>query len=717
MYKVSLKRGLGYGGLFAVLLAFLYPVQYAMHVFSENSYNFERAQSLSGRVAMGRFDLYGPGLDYIPFSVIMCAMLMMLAPLVLALIFNGYMYSKSASDVFHAMPLRRETMLCANAAAAMTLIAVPVAACTLATSVMSIIRFGFDGVIFAGQLSNIIGWLICQFAVYAVVTLVGVLVGTVFDTVIFSGMLLLSPLVIYLLVSSVNACFLYGYAQNDMSLVLYLSPVTAMPIHFAFYLGGEIMAFALYLAVGVLAFWLAAFLYKRRKSELAQSHNTRGVLPIIGKFLATFIIGVMFGLFFYVSGNKTFIPWVAIMGAVTYVVAEVILARGFHTLLKSLPVGAATVALTVALCLMPMCGGFGFETYVPEPDAVEYADITDYTGLFENDVNSLYSRDWRSRVRFEAGSPALETLNSLHKKIIENRTDEKYKTRSFGIFYHLKDGSTVQRRYEIGIGGEIGYNLLELQTQQEYIRQKSAAFNVEPSEVKTWTITSVHTGKRNSLNLNSEKTAQLLSAIQEDLLARTPDGLLEPQLAYWSIEFTAEKQIVEDEFNSYIDNAGASFVLTADMSRTSGLLGQWGYDAKTPDDLSDCTSARISRETAAADYYSSSDGAVSMFIPGGNDAGDDYIYDQIYGKEYVSVEAQSAVTAEFALDENAGFVEVNDPEQIKKLAEGALGTCSMDESVYRVIYTYDDYDSAYLTLLAADSLPKDVLALLTGESR
>ena len=68
----------------------------------------------------------------------------------------------------------------------------PVVASDLVISVAQVFQFGFDAQRLGWLWLECLGWLICAFAVYAVTTFVSVCVGTVFDTLVFSGVLLLS---------------------------------------------------------------------------------------------------------------------------------------------------------------------------------------------------------------------------------------------------------------------------------------------------------------------------------------------------------------------------------------------------------------------------------------------------------------------------------------------------------------------------------------------
>lgn len=68
------------------------------------------------------YSFEGLGCNFAGVSIVFFLMIALLAPMILALVLNSYMHSKKASDVYHAIPVSRGTLLTANAAVGMTIV-------------------------------------------------------------------------------------------------------------------------------------------------------------------------------------------------------------------------------------------------------------------------------------------------------------------------------------------------------------------------------------------------------------------------------------------------------------------------------------------------------------------------------------------------------------------------------------------------------------------
>lgn len=181
------------------------------------------------------YSFEGLGCNFAGVSIVFFLMIALLAPMILALVLNSYMHSKKASDVYHAIPVSRGTLLTANAAVGMTIVGLPLAASNLFIMAVQIAKFGFLPDVTAYLWLDALGWMICGFAIYAVTTFVSVCVGTVFDTFVLSGTLLLAAPVLSALGLTVTELFLFGWSAgvDALTFVTRLSPVTLMIERFA----------------------------------------------------------------------------------------------------------------------------------------------------------------------------------------------------------------------------------------------------------------------------------------------------------------------------------------------------------------------------------------------------------------------------------------------------------------------------------------------------
>ena len=320
LYRVILHRNRGYLWLYSALVAVCYPLLFALEAFKRvDPAEAARIQAYAPET-LAQNPLYfysfeGLGCNFAGVSIVFFLMIALLAPMILALVLNSYMHSKKASDVYHAIPVSRGTLLTANAAVGMTIVGLPLAASNLFIMAVQIAKFGFLPDVTAYLWLDALGWMICGFAIYAVTTFVSVCVGTVFDTFVLSGTLLLAAPVLSALGLTVTELFLFGWSAgvDALTFVTRLSPVTLMIERFAIADGtlgasspirlfgpgrlpGANLALLVWLALGLLIFLAAVRVYRRRRTEVAETTSSRGVLQALVKLAGTAVCGVTAGL-------------------------------------------------------------------------------------------------------------------------------------------------------------------------------------------------------------------------------------------------------------------------------------------------------------------------------------------------------------------------------------------------------------------------------------
>lgn len=149
--------------------------------------------------------------------------------------------------------------------------------------------------------------------------------------------------------------FLFGWSGGGIRVPGYLSPVTlaVMRILDGMTYGPEQgrmaaksgVALLVWLAIGALVLLAARRLYRVRRTEIAETTASRGVLQFIVKLFGVAVCGGMAGLFTYLVQDPEraapyTVMWTAITGLLTYLVLEAVLNRGFKTLVRRLPAGA-----------------------------------------------------------------------------------------------------------------------------------------------------------------------------------------------------------------------------------------------------------------------------------------------------------------------------------------------------------------------------------------
>ncbi|MEM1484754.1 DUF6449 domain-containing protein [Oscillospiraceae bacterium PP1C4] len=630
LYKSTFRRNIGYFGLVCALLFIFYPFQYAMEAFKPLNPEQVGSLAIDANSPFQFYRFYGLGQNFTTVSAIFFTMTVLLTPMILALVLGSYMHSKKAADVYHALPIKREMLITVNAAVAMSFIAIPLIASNLIIAFIQITKFGFLPEVLGYLLLDTAGWLIAAFCIYTVTTFVSVCVGTVFDAFVFSGALLLSAPILCGLYLMLAETFLFGFHTDEtiMMTIFNLSPVTMMPARFIlgaadFTLEPEFLrqlfssnlALIIYLALSAVLFMIAMKLYHNRHSEIAETTTSKGILQIIIKFLGTIICGVCVGMIFYqmtsISENSqqkmVFIVWTIIGGMIAYAISEIILNRGFKTLVKSLPLGVGMVAVTIGGSLAIMTGGFGYENRVPSPDSIASVE-TSYKGRYSSydsmriigptviDQNGVESPTHINNIHtvYLTDPQSIETVRGFHsdvaaRKLKSNEPAGLEPSESFvwcntSVTYHLKNGRELTRYYQ-GVGTNSLMKLAPLETSGEFLTQTHGAFYTDAKDVIEWKISDIYGSKNLTQVYSPADSKALLEAIQADLTATSLEELLHPsQHPIASISYTTNYP----KEGSKRFTSQAYFIITSPNQQTYQFLQKKGVLDQLKVDLSKC---------------------------------------------------------------------------------------------------------------------------------
>ena len=750
LYRNAFRRSMGYFGLLSVLLLIFYPFQYAMKVFRELSES-QLVQLAQGTNIMQLFNLVGMGRQFTAVSAIFYTIIVLVAPFVLALVLNSYMHSKNAADVYHSLPVRRETLLGVNTAVAMTIITIPVLACNLLVILMQTIKFGFHPFLAGQILIDTAGWLICALFIYALTTAVCTLVGTVFDSFTFSGILMAALPILMAIYSLLASMFLFGFepSQNFLQTLLDVCPLTLMPARMAFtnivtpngfsFLSAENatlllrsnLAIAIYLVLSVALLFGAMRLYRHRGSETAETTTSKGILQTLVKLLGTTIGGIFIGMMFYAvnaedgaTAKMPFVMWSIIGGILTYSIIEIILNRGFKSLVKSLPLGVGMVAVVTVSTLSILLGGFGYENRIPDAASVESVEIN-YMGRFSDygNILSAEKKEGTSQPMHSIQSVTLSDPDNVaaildyHQDVVnvKFRPDRNNAERrdiiysNTNITYHLKNGKVFRRSYN-AVTGDSFVKLAPLETSAEFLAQTQPAFFTNPENVTRWTIADPFGTQKIEKIFSAEESAAMLDAIKADLLAQTFDSLLSPTDQFLAvISFDAD---VPEEGSERCATSGY-FYVTSEQQSTWKILNQMGLADQLKPDFSKCT-AVVADAPDSIRLYNSSRSAVYQVIPMQSFRFEDLegirqeianqkSYKEDYVSEYNDYEGY-AYTKEYG--GNLHLFE--NPALISQMAQNVVATGAINEPMVNLRFFFEDSADGTMVAVPLNKLPQEV---------
>lgn len=718
MYRLALRQNAGYFGLASLLIFLFYPLQFLMEIFKKipQSGAMEAMRDLPADPYYD-YQLYGLGRNFTSVSMILFTMVFLLLPFVLSLMLNSYMHSKKAADVYHSLPVKREVLLGVNAAVAMTIVTVPLVISNVIVAAAALVKFGVSGSM-GYQFLDMLCWLACAFLIYAVTTCVCTQVGTVFDTFLFSGILFfVLPIIVWTAVLLGNE-FLYGYAINSnvWRMALRLSPVL-FPIerfmfnfdyfHYGYssmeevlqpYLTASNITMVLYIAAAVLLILLAMRLYTRRPSERAETTSSRGVLATFIHFAGTLLGGVYAGVLFYAMDNSqsklVYLVWCAIGGIVCFALLEVILNRGFKTLLRKAPRGGVMVAVGLALSTVMMTGGLGYENRVPKLESLEAVQINWY---------GSYGELGREILRSENNFTVDLTTQEAMKAIIDYQKsliDEKYERNAEALeaagkrpayawmdITYQKSGGEMRRTYDEASTDNLA-SLIPLELSEEFQKQANPFFLIDFNEIVSWNITDAFGWEENLVKLSSEDNARLLEAVKADYLALDREKAAHPETTV-TAHLTVQVLRPIEELNRALSRSELDYYSTRNDvyeaytpvsgPNTERVLRELNLLPQKPD-LSDCAGAYVENSGALR----SVSGSMIIRINSGAASGT---------QSYQNAKEESARLAledpDYQTRYDTGYRElyIEDPEQMAALADNLVSSWSADEP-YLIVNFY-----------------------------
>lgn len=543
-YLWSLKKNRGMMALLALLMFLALPL--ILMVLMANTSDTTELNSSLGR----QFSHYT---NYVyALSCFAVTPLVLIFTLVIAVLLFSYLHQKRSVDLFHSLPVGRTPMLLGRWCAGLTAIFAPILVNYIIAAVIGL-SYGVDA---AHTLSAVAGsmlWLMLMSAAALTFTVfMAVCTGTTFDMVIsVLGINVAYPLLIFV------TCSFAGFLLPGLNISLSpestvltaFSPFAAAFLPYFGNMGSRIdsLSWLGKLGGGFLVWWIvltlimlaaSVLLYKKRKSECAESSFAFPIPKIIIRFIVTAVAGLGMGLLFQMSTNSPFSFFIGLAAGslAAHIVVEAVYSRGFKQMRRSFAYYGIFVALFLVVYGVLATGFFGYDTRLPNPDDVESVSVSLPYQYGNGSTYDIYQDNYYAKVA--SISPTLkEKANiskvlELHKDFIEANRSSAYPYRmqkasgsDFTIAYHLKNGSILKRvysdsytRYGTGeIKGDFDTLASQITKMQEYIRTSSILFYLEPEQIKS---VDINIGKAKNVTVAPDETvkAELLEALKQDYL-------------------------------------------------------------------------------------------------------------------------------------------------------------------------------------------------------
>lgn len=630
LYRQILRRYLGVTVLYFLLQFLFFPMQYVLTAA-------DALQTIAQKGPRAEITAFlGNGGIYNGVSQPVMLVMMVVLPVIYPLAQMSYLHRKKSVDLYHALPIRREKLLLVNFAASLTLIFCPLLLNFLFVLIAGL-GFGFSSFSVPGLLYELLLITASVCGILALCYLTSVLAGTVLDNLVYIAAALFGlPVTLYTAYAQLDR-LLYGFSAGGLRLFpTLLSPATC-PIRSCFIaystrgtpgisLSPVLIASLCWLLLCPLILWLAARLYRRRPSELAGQTGVQNGFILFYKLLGALFGGVCLSMLFTSVSNveRLFIslPAALIGGAISYCLAEVLLARGFKTLRRSLSMVALGALLPTVFLLIAGTGGLGYESRIPQAEDIEaitldyYYDRYEFTryslaGMRETftgtDAESMKRRSLIYDRSLTLQQPeAVDLIRRLHAAAANNEDSGGSFGRHQGmqLSYRLKNGQTLSRNYPtLPKEAEALYDAIN--ALEETKRQMHPIFTYTPADIREITLMDRLMAGLTPLALSQEEMGQLCEALRADMLEETYEQMVSPKVIgylsmtpqrdsrYWE-KLTRSPALVLPEGDTGFEDCYVA--LTPSYTRTLSLLRQWGYGGFETVDFSTIHAAYLQLE-------------------------------------------------------------------------------------------------------------------------
>ena len=375
MLRHDLRRTRLMSALFFLLEFIALPLQLALKLINRPEHGFALRASTYGQV-------YGN------FSAVLFPLVILLAAAVLAMQLMNYNFGRRSVDVYYSLPFTRRQMILSHLIAGTLDLAVPI---LLNLSIAAGLALAINPALGLGWLiKDALLWVLLAYCIFISVMLTATLMGTAVDTMLYAGMLNLEPFLILIALLGILGTFVIGFDPTTLMdrLLPYFHPLPLLirQIFTDTLVPMSVWGVGFWAVLIPVATLLTVFFYERRDAELAENVSRDNWFRLIFKITSAFLLAVVFGfmIFAAVASDNTccnttdqlaFVLGCAGGAVIGYLVLEVVLGRGFKTVRSNWWICLADLVATVGIALVAVTGLFGYESAVPVPASVNYAQV------------------------------------------------------------------------------------------------------------------------------------------------------------------------------------------------------------------------------------------------------------------------------------------------------------------------------------------------------
>lgn len=439
--------------------------------------------------------------------------LLVIVPVVSASIMMGYLHREAKALMLHALPMSKNRLFNSYYLSGWILCLIPV---VLIAGLYCAVAPGTEIV----QMKAILTWLASSVSMitffYGIAVLAGTLTGTVYMNLIAAGiMMAILPLII-LIIKTYAEIFIAGFCalpEGVLDFSVRTNPVFALLFYFA---PLSLKAYAVYFVAGLVIGVLSKEVYKTRKLELVGNSMLSKVFEEICTYLTVFVGMSAFGLLAWsFTQQRAFIIVGMALGIIfTFAITKIVVNRTIRIfnkrLFRSLAIYMCIAAVFISVTVFDV---FGIGSKVPEADQVESVQMLSIVEGYEGS-NRAYGNATEEYVDYDpvlTSPEAIELTTKLHQYIIDGKihiSDEELPQESesetpltdvygnenyvyneyINFNYKMKDGTTLNRRYNIVLDEEAIEIIDQLLTCEEYVEKSKITSYINVDKISYMTI-------------------------------------------------------------------------------------------------------------------------------------------------------------------------------------------------------------------------------------
>lgn len=383
----------------------------------------------------------------------------------------NYLYNKSASDMFHSLPVKRIELLLSKFFGAYVSALIPLTVGYIGFMIVAFHPNVKADILYicASYLYTLLMMLFCGF--FTMIFIVSA--GSKFDSIVsFLCVNIGFPIIVFIAYENCEDRW-FGFVSDGETWMSYSTPIwyTAARMIKVNETDEKTGLFSwlmllIVIDITIVCAVISVFLYSKRKNEKITSSYAFNFMPaIIGVLVA--IISYYF--LFAILENTFVIASIAgIVGALLgSAVYNVITNRGFKKIKNSLIIAAIAIVAVISANLVIEFDAFGYETYIPKLNDISKAEVT-------NKNEKIFIQD-------------KVLVTTLHNEIIQAR-DEDYLDENLEhieIEYIMNSGRIVRREYDVpfNVGRaqrqEIFNTYMPKVVKSEFIESPANAYSID----------------------------------------------------------------------------------------------------------------------------------------------------------------------------------------------------------------------------------------------